>query len=64
MKKTEKLQISLAMMLRFPNSLKLINREIKTVVLNTRNPMNSTKVDFNGFFIFLLDFSKKIYDFF
>ena len=32
------LQISLAMMLRFQDRLKLVNREIETVVLNTLKP--------------------------
>ena len=44
---------------------KLFNREIKMVVLNTINPMNSKKWVKNFSWIFqfsLIDFSKKIYE--
>ena len=46
------LQISLAMMLRFQNRLKLVNREIETVVLNTLNLIGSKKWVIHGFLIF------------
>ena len=46
------LQISLAMMLRFQNRLKLVNREIETVVLNTLNLIDSKKWVIHGFLIF------------
>ena len=53
MKKLKELEISLAKKHRFRNRKKLVNREIKTVVLNTINPMNSKKLVTT----FLMDFS-------
>ena len=59
------LRISLARVQRFKNHRKLVNREIKTVVLNTINPMNSKKwvTTFSWIFHFsLIDFSWKIFE--
>ena len=39
-------------MLRFQNRLKLVNREIETVVLNTLNLIDSKKWVIHGFLIF------------
>ena len=60
-------RISLPRKHHFPNREKLVNREIKTVVLNTINPLNSKKLvtTFSWIFHFsLVDFSEKIYEIF
>ena len=65
MKKLKELEISLAKKHRFPNRKKLVNREIKTVVLMYINPINSKKsvTSFSWIFHFwLIDFSKKIFE--
>ena len=67
MKKLKELKISLARKHYFPNRKKLVNREIKTVVLMYINPINSKKcvTRFSWIFHFLfIDFSKKIFEFF
>ena len=67
MKKIKKSEISLAKKHRFPNRKKLVNREIKTVVLMYINPINSKKyvTSFSWIFHFwLIDFSNKIFEFF